>query len=381
MEGFVMGKRDQMVLEVVCKVLSGKMRREEASKILDISGRTLRRYLSDYRDEGIASVRHGNKSRTPVNKISDTLKRDVQSFMKDQFFDFNMCHALEKVREQTGVNLKYSTFRKWCHEIGQVKLAHHKRRSRPRYRRERMSQSGLMVQMDGSPHNWFGDRHSCLIAAIDDASSEIVGAEFFESESTFACLKLLKDIVSNRGVMQVLYVDKAGIYGGIKRHGFSQVARAMEEIGSHIIFAHSPEAKGRIERLFKTLQDRLIPEMRINKIRTMGQANDYLQNVFVPHQHNPRFSVQPHNTTPAWRALAPHLKVEEVFCVKEYRVVGRDHVLSFKTDDYMIAEPLKYSIHRQRIEIRSQSDGSWAAYFAGKPLRLTKVQKIKKAVA
>jgi hypothetical protein len=381
MEGFIMGKRDQMVLEVVCKVSSGKMRREEATRLLDISERTLRRYLSDYSDKGIAFIRHGNKGRFPINKIPDTLKRDVQSFMKEQFFDFNMCHALEKIREQTGANLKYSTFRTWCHEIGQVKLAHHKRRSRPRFRRERMSQSGVMVQMDGSPHCWFGEMHSCLVAAIDDASSEIVGGEFFESESTFACMKVLKDIVSKKGVMQVLYVDKAGIYGGIKRQGFSQVARAIEEIGSHIIFAHSPEAKGRIERLFKTLQDRLIPEMRINKIRTMVQANDYIRDVYIPHQHNPRFSVQPHNTVPAWRALAPHLKLDEVFCVKEYRVAARDHTISFQAEDYMIAEPLKYSIHKQRIEIRIQSDGSWKAYFAGKILCLTKIQKIKKAAA
>lgn len=381
MEGFVMGKRDQMVLEVVCKVVGGKMRRDEAIKLLSISERTLRRYLSDYRNEGIAFIRHGNQGRAPVNKISDNLKNNVQSFMKEQFYDFNMSHALEKIREQTGANLKYSTFRSWCHEIGQVKLAHHKRRSKPRYRRERMSQAGVMTQMDGSPHVWFGDRQSCLVAAIDDASSEIVGAEFFDTETTFACMKVLKDVVAQKGVMQVLYVDKAGIYGGIKRQGFSQVARAMEEIGSHIIFAHSPEAKGRIERLFKTLQDRLIPEMRINKIRTMEQANEYIKTVYLPHQHNPRFSVQPHNTMPAWRALAPHLKLDEVFCVKEYRVAARDHTISFQAENYMVAEPLRWSIHKQRIEIRIQSDGSWKAYFAGSPLSLTKIQKIKKAVA
>lgn len=376
-----MGKRDQFLLEVVCKVVGAKMKRDEATRLLEVSPRTLRRYLRDYGEQGIAFIRHGNKSRSPVNKISDGLRRQVQELMKEQYFDFNMCHALEKIREVTGANLKYSTFRKWCHEIGQVKLGHQKRRSKPRFRRERMSQAGVMVQMDGSPHVWFGDRPSCLIAAIDDATSEIVGAEFFDSETTFACLKVLREVVTKKGVMEVLYVDKAGIYGGIKRQGFSQVARAMEEIGAHIIFAHSPEAKGRIERLFKTLQDRLIPEMRVSKIRTLEQANDYIKHVYIPHQHNPRYSVQPYNTQPAWKAVAPHVKLDEVFCVKEFRVASRDHVISFRAEDYMIAEPLKWSIHKQRIEMRIQSDGSWQAYFAGRPLRLTKIQKLKKAAA
>ena len=381
MEGFIVGKRDQFVLEVICKVNSGKMRREEACVLLKVSARTLRRYLRSYSHKGIAFVRHGNRNRAPFNKHSEKLKHDVQDFMKKDYFDFNMSHAMDKIREQTGVNLKYSTFRRWCQEIGQVKLAHHKRRSKPRYRRERMSQAGLMIQMDGSPHMWFGDRSSCLIAAIDDATSEIVGAEFFDTETTFGCLKVLKEVVLHKGVMQILYVDKAGIYGGIKRQGFSQVGRAIEEIGAQIIFAHSPEAKGRIERLFKTLQDRLIPEMRINKIRTMTQANEYVKKVYIPHQHNPRFSVQPHNTAPAWKPLAPNLKLDEVFCVKEFRVAARDHTIGFRADTYIIAEQLKYSIHKQRIEIRIQSDGSWRAYFAGRPLLLAKIQKVKKAVA
>ncbi len=138
-----------------------------------------------------------------------------------------------------------------------------------------MAQAGLMIQMDGSHHRWFGDRETCLIAAIDDATSEVVAAEFFEGETTFGCLKTLHEIVSKKGVFKILYVDRAGLYGGIKRHGFSQVARALEEIGAQIIYANSPEAKDRVERLFQTLQDRLVPELRLSKIRTIEQANDF----------------------------------------------------------------------------------------------------------
>ena len=117
-----------------------------------------------------------------------------------------------------------------------------------------MESPGLMLQMDGSPHRWFGDKKSCLIAIIDDATSEI-HAEFFESETTLGCLKVLRDYIGKKGVFKVLYVDKAGIFGGPKRCNFSQVQRACSEIGIEIIFANSPQGKGRVERSFDTFQD------------------------------------------------------------------------------------------------------------------------------
>jgi transposase len=374
-----MGAQDLLVLEVIAKVEAKKLTRFEAETLLQISNRTLKRYLQDYREEGIAFIRHGNKSRAPKNKLAPDLKRQVQNLMKEKYFDFNMVHAIEKLREE-GIDIKRETFRSWCHEIGLVKRAK-KRRSKPRYKRTRMSQSGLLIQMDGSHHRWFDNRETCLIAAIDDATSEVVAAEFFEGETTFACLKLLKDLIKARGVFKILYVDKAGIYGGIKREGFSQVGRALEEVGAQIIFAHSPEAKGRVERLFQTLQDRLVAEMRLNKIRTIEQANEFLKTVYLPHQHNPRYSVQPHDLKPAYQALPAHCDLEEIFCVKDYRVVNRDHTISWGGELYMITDQLRFSIHKQKIEIRAGHPGDWRPYFAGKPIRLVKVEKLKKMIA
>ena len=371
---------DQLCLEMVSKVVQGQMRREQAEQLLNVSERTLRRYLSEYRKVGLSFVRHGNRGRAPINRTSMDLKRRAQDLMKGTYFDFNMEHAREKIREETGVDIKRETFRSWCHEIGMVKKAK-KRRSRPRYKRERMPQPGLLLQMDGSTHRWFDERETCLIAVVDDATSEVIAAEFFEGETTLGCLKVLSDVVAGHGVFRGLYVDHAGVYGGQKRQGFSQVKRAVEELGSHVIFANSPEGKGRIERLFGTLQDRLVAEMRLNKIRTIAQANQYLKTVYLPHQHNPRFSVQAHNTQPAWAALPPHLKAEDIFCIKHYRIVGRDHTVSFGADRYLIDEELKYSIHKQRIEIRITRDGAFKAYFAGRPLKLVKIKELKKGAA
>ncbi|MBK8201487.1 MAG: hypothetical protein IPK68_03905 [Bdellovibrionales bacterium] len=232
-----MGSQDLLVLEVIAKVEANKLTRFEAETLLQVSGRTLRRYLTNCREEGIAFIRHGNRGRAPKNKLAPELKRRVQNVMREKYFDFNMVHALEKLHEE-GLDLKRETFRSWCHEIGLVKRAK-KRRAKPRYKRTRMSQSGLLIQMDGSHHRWFDNRETCLIAAIDDATSEVVAAEFFEGETTFACLKILKDLITAKGVFKILYVDKAGIYGGIKRQGFSQVGRALIETDHSTFFKKS----------------------------------------------------------------------------------------------------------------------------------------------
>jgi transposase len=376
----ILGAQEQFILEVVCKVETGKLTRPFAQKLLQVSARTLRRYLKGYRKKGIGFIRHGNRGRAPKNKLNPDLKSKVQWLVKEKYFDFNMLHAMEKLKEELGVSLTRETMRRWCHEIGMVKRSK-RRRSKPRFKRPRMAQAGLLIQMDGSHHRWFGDRETCLIAAIDDATSEVVGAEFFEGETTFGCLKVLREVVSKKGVFKVLYVDRAGLYGGIKRQGFSQVARALEELGTQIIYANSPEAKGRIERLFQTLQDRLIPEMRLSNIRTIEQANEFLQQIYLPNQHNPRYMLLPHVPQSAWQTLPSGITLEDVFCIKEYRLVGRDHTISWGAERMMIADPIKYSIHRQRIEMRSHRPGQWKAYFAGKPIRLVKVERLKKMVA
>jgi hypothetical protein len=144
-----------------------------------------------------------------------------------------------------------------------------------------MEVSGLLLQMDGSTHRWFGDKKFCLIAIIDDATSEI-HAEFFESETTFGCLSVLRDFIARKGLFKSLYVDRAGIFGGPKRCNFSQVQRACDELGIQIVFTNFPQGKGRIERSFDTFQDRLVPELRLNDIQDIDSANRHLQDVFIP---------------------------------------------------------------------------------------------------
>ena len=148
-----------------------------------------------------------------------------------------------------------------------------------------------------------------------------------------------------------------------------------------MIYAHSPEAKGRIERLFNTLQDRLIPEMRIAGVKNMKQANEYLQKKFIPHQYHPRFTVQAENPRSAFIPVHPNLDLGEIFCIKEYRVVARDHTISLDGEVYGIITKLKHSIYKQRIEIRRYKKGKIKAFYGGEELKIGKVTKYKYQVA
>lgn len=374
--GFIMRAKDQLKLEIIGKVMDGRLERFDGQKILGVSERTLRRYLARYSTDGVAFVRHKNSGKKPKNKISVELKLKVQSLLQEKYFDFNVVHFQEKIFEELGCEVKYETLRKWCHEVHLVKRAK-RRRSKPRYKRQRMSQEGLMLQMDGSHHRWFGGYDSCLVAAIDDATGEVF-AKFYEGETTLACMDLLKEIIAQKGIFKLLYTDRAGVFGGIKREHFSQVERALGEVGSQVIYAHSPEGKGRIERLFNTLQDRLVPELRINKVRTLRDANEYLKTHYLPHAHNPKNMVQAHNPVSGYQALPSNIDLENIFCLKQYRIIGRDHTVSINGDKWMIATQLKFSIANQKLELRFDNLGRWQAYFAKMKLKLVKIEKVKR---
>jgi hypothetical protein len=367
-----MSAQEQLELDVIVKISSGLIGRKEGQQILDVSERTLRRYLQGYQAEGVLFVKHGNCNRTPINRTDEDLKKRILDLVVSKYYDFNMTHCLEKLKQAENIEQKRETFRLWCHETGMVKRAK-RRSSKVRRQRTRMQQTGLMLQMDGSPHHWFGGKPSCLIGAIDDADGDVPFAEFFPAEDTISCMRVLEQIVRKVGLFHILYVDKAGIFGGQKRSNFSQVKRALKELGIHIIFAHSPEAKGRIERLWNTLQDRLIPEMRIRNIQSYEVANCFLQEQFLPNEYAPKFKVQPGNLQTAYKPIPNGIDLHEIFCLKEDRSVNRDHTYSWNNELYRIESSLKHSIWKQKIEIRTYQDLSWKVFFAGRELHVSLV--------
>lgn len=366
-----MDSQAQLTVDLVAKVAQGKIDIVNAAKLLNRSRRTLERYVKEYRKIGIRFVIHQNTGKSPANKTNDEIKRFVQSLIREKYFDVNLTHLRQLLQEKEDIRVQRETLRSWAHEIHHVKRAK-RRRSQVRKRRERMESPGLLLQMDGSPHRWFGNRKSCLIAIIDDATSE-VHAEFFESETTLGCLKVMRDYIAQRGLFKALYVDKAGIFGGPKRCNFSQVQRACSELGIQIIFANSAQGKGRIERSFDTFQDRLVPELRLGGIKDIGSANRYLQEVFIPSFWRDQIQVLPRSGDSEFTPVPAHINLDDICVVKEYRKIRNDHTFSYSNKFYLIESPLRHSIAKQRIEIRTCDADGFDAYFAGRRLAVSEV--------
>jgi len=366
-----MDSKAQLTVDIVIKVAEGQIDIVNAAKLLNRSRRTIERYLKTYRKVGIQFFVHQNTGKSPSNKSSDEKRRTIQKLIREKYFDVNLTHLRELLQDNEGIQVKRETLRSWAHEIHHVKRAK-RRRSQARKRRERMESPGLLLQMDGSPHRWFGDKKSCLIAIIDDATSE-VHAEFFESETTLGCLKVLRDYITRKGLFKALYVDRAGIFGGPKRCNFSQVQRACSELGIEIIFANSPQGKGRIERSFDTFQDRLVPELRLNDIQDMGSANRYLQEIFIPSFWRDQIEVMSRNEGSEFTSVPDHINLDDVCVVKDYRKIRSDHTFSYGNKFYLIESPLKHSIAKQKIEIRTGQGGGFDAYFAGRQLAVSEV--------
>ena len=237
----VMNSKAQLIVDIIAKVAAGKITIANASKLVKKSRRTIERYLQRYRKTGIQFVIHGNTGNEPANKIPTSVKQQVQQLIGEKYFDVNLLHLGDLLESNEQIIVKRETLRNWAHDIHHVKRAK-RRRSRVHKRRERMDAPGLMLQMDGSTHRWFGNKKSCLIAIIDDADSNL-HAEFFQSETTAGSFKVIRSMIEKQGLFKTLYVDRAGIFGGPKRCNFSQVQRACEELGIELFTLHLHKAK------------------------------------------------------------------------------------------------------------------------------------------
>lgn len=380
-EGILVSKGKQFEHQVISDFLSRKVSRLQASELLGVKERTVSRMARRIEKKGLMSLVHGNVGRSPPNRVLESTQESVMRLVASRYFDFNMTHCLEKLKQEHGFKISYMTLRRWCHEAHLVKRKK-RRSSKARKLRERMDCEGLLLQLDGSPHKWNGKDVWSLIGAIDDATSKIPYAEFFLSEDTLSCMTVMQRIIEKNGIPYVVYVDRAGWFGGQKRQDFAQFKRACEELDINVIFANSPQAKGRIERTWNTIQDRLIPEMRIRKIHRMPAANDYLQNQFLANYWALNNTVMPRNPEKKYRKIAPEIDLNEIFCIKEYRVIKGDHTISWDSVLYQLDPQMKYSIQGQEIEIRNYQNLTWKAFFAGREILLVKIlppEKIKGA--
>jgi transposase len=372
-------KKGVVGYEIINDYVAGKFSRSEASLMLEVTPRTITRRAKRVKQKGLAALIHGNRGREPAIKTPALFKARVMRIMKEEYSDFNLVQALELLQEQHGLTVAYSTFRRWCHEKGIVKRAK-RRRGLARMRRERMPNEGLLLQMDGSRHQWNRRDEWSLIAAIDDATSEIPYAEFFPSESTPASMQVMKEIIKKKGIPFAVYVDKAGCFGGPKRSQFNQFKRACQEVGIRVLFASSAQAKGRIERAWGTFQDRLIPELRLFDVTRMDKANEYLQQKFLPNYWERKCRVEPRDKESKYRPVPKEVDLDQIFCLKYRRNVNGDHTVQWRAETYQLDWPRERSIRGHQIEFRVYPDGSWKAFHADDPLNLNSVLKPQRVV-
>lgn len=381
-KGVFVGFHEQRKIDVAYQVIHGQLSMDQAATLLQKSYRQTRRIVAKIKSKGILGAKHGNFGRTPVNKTQDSAKRVVLDLLRDRYYDFNLTHFRERLERDHQIRVPKESLRRWAHAEGLVKRAKKsRRRGKTHKTRPRLPRAGMMIQLDGSTHAWLGERgpKACLIGGIDDATSACPFAEFFPAEDTLSVLSTLKSIVERVGVPEVLYVDQAQHFGKHynrilnvewEKH-LTHVERAMEELGCRVLFAQSPQAKGRIERMWNTFQDRLIPELRLQEVNRIPKANTYLQEHFIP-EFNRKFSVAPAHKKSAFKPVPATWKdrLDWVFCIRDFRKVGSGETISWKGRTYLVNNNYGLTLKSLQIEIRTRIDGSHQAFFAGRTISL-----------
>jgi len=325
--------------------------------------------VARWRRKGILGLEHGLIGRAPVNRGSQSLKERVLKLLQGKYSGFNLRHFHEHLVSVEKVSgMSYPSIKRLARAAGLGRVK--RRRGKVRKRRQRFSQAGYMLQMDGSPHFWWKGQQRCLIAGIDDATSEVPYGEFFPTETLEGYMRVLRRIIELKGIPRIVYVDRASWLGGLSDEEKSQFHRMCEELGTRVIHAGSPEAKGRVERLWGTLQDRLVSEFRLNGVDSIEKANVYLNTVFFSQTWSKKFTINAQNPRVLYRPRPKNQDLDQIFCLKFDRKIRKDHTVLFGNELYSITANLPHSIIRKIAEIRIYSSGRLSGFYGGLDLEL-----------
>jgi len=330
-------------LHVVHKILDKKLKQTEAAEKLDLSYRQIKRITKRIKEEGDKGIAHRTRGQPSHNKMPDKVKNKVITLCRGKYKGFGPTLVSEKLFEIEKIRLSDETLRNWLIEksLWQRKRKHKKHRKW----RERKHYFGEMVQLDGSHHPWFEGRGpECVLEGyIDDATSDKYG-RFYEYEGTMPAFDSLKRYIKRQGIAHSIYLDKHSTYKSLKkptvedqlnnREFLSQFERAAKELGIRIIHANSPQAKGRIERSFKTDQDRLVKEMRLRNISTIKEANKFLKSYWP--KHNKRFAVKPLKEGNLHRPVPEGMDLDTILCRKTEHPLRNDFTIAHDKKLYQI---------------------------------------------
>ena len=333
MENVTLNPKEQARLQVLNSLLDEHMTLDQAATLMGVTTRHTRRILAAYREEGAAAVAHGHRGRKPPNATPDAVVASVVRLARTTYAGANHTHLSELLGERDGIDIGRTTLRRILVNAG---LSSPRRRHPPKHRvrRQHMPREGMLIQMDGSHHPWLGHQVPpfALLIAVDDATGAVVDALFCEQEDSRNYFVLIQGLVQHLGVPVALYTDRHAVFKHTPGSGLpgmpTQFSRAMDELGIQMIFAQSPQAKGRVERTAGTFQDRLITELRLAGATTIEQANTVLDQ-FLP-RYNRRFQIPPQHPEPVFRPPDPELCLEQILCFKHKRRVAKDNTVRFQ---------------------------------------------------
>lgn len=377
--GFALRRNDERRIEVLNRVLAGLLNAVEAAPLLGISERQARRLISAYRAEGPRGIVHGNRGRRPSRAVPDDVRDKVRALATGVYAGVNHTHLAELLAEREGIALPRSTLSDLLREAGIRSPRPQRRRSKHRSRRERYPQEGMLLQVDASHHDWLEGRgpRLALLAVIDDATGKVPAARFQVTEDARGYMYLLRDLCRKVGVPQALYSDKHTIFWPTNgetlqeqlagRRSPTQFGRAMAELGIQLIAAHSPQAKGRVERLWGTLQDRLVSELRLADITTLEEANLFLPAFLA--RFNRSFAVPAVAPGSAYHPRRKAAELDHILCFKHERVVGKDNVVRLKEIPIQILPgTARAGYSKATVTIHESLDHRFTVHFEGRQL-------------
>jgi transposase len=373
-------EKQQRAVEILSRMETGALDMGTAVELLGVSERQVRRRLVRYRQAGMAAVIHGNSGRPPANRTDPAVWEHILALARPggKYHDLNVCHLQEQLAQVEQIVIGRSTLDRLLKQAG---LRQPARLAPPAHRRRRLRRSaeGMLLQIDGSPFAWLEARgpKADLIGAIDDATGQILFLHFRPSEDQIGYLLLLRSITQTYGLPMSIYHDRHTILRSPKQptieeqlagHApMSQIQRIMAELGVESIAAYSPQAKGRIERLWGTLQDRLTKELRLAGVATLDAANAFLPGFIV--RYNARFARPAPDPVPAWVPLPADLDLAYYFAIRSMRTVRADHCISFE-GQLLQLDPDRHgpSLVGQRVSVHVVPEGTLHVYAGQRPV-------------
>ena len=354
--------------DVILKAMAKKISWLEAAEIIGVCARTMRRMRQAYQEHGYTGLFDQRRGKRSIHRIPMDTAEEVLRLYREEYFDLNIRHFHEKLRDEHQIDLSYT----WVQQAlqGAGLIAKRRKRGPHRRRRPRRPLPGMLLHIDGSKHRWLNDdRWHDFIVILDDATSEIYYAQLVEEESTRTVMAALREVIENRGLFCALYSDRGSHFfvtvkagDKVDKHRVTQVGRAMRELGVQMIPAYSPQARGRSERSFGTWQGRLPQELRLANITTVEAANEFLRSSYIA-RFNQKFAVAPEEKGTAFRRSS-RMDLNWIFTIQTERVVAKDNTVAIGERLWQLDKTrFRHTLAGSTVTIHDHLDGTTSIRF------------------